>query len=228
MATKKAHDLSILSSPILTRCPANQPGRATSAVQSPDRRPVAVALACPPHPARAREGWERKAEEGEESERRRPGRSRETGLSGATGGQAAYRRIGRWRGAGLAALAAVLLVSAGRAQVQQDQKVETTEGSEITIKCSHANLRMGDFIPFYRQLPGHYRELLARVAKGSRELRAPAGRLSLSEDGLWTCLLLSEPRAGDAALYSCALADTDSLTRSTVVLADFLRNTQLG
>ncbi|NWU09791.1 TVA4 protein, partial [Cephalopterus ornatus] len=95
--------------------------------------------------------------------------------------------------------------SAGRALVQQDPLVETTEGSEITIKCSHRNIRTGDFIHFYRQLPGHSPELLARAAKGSRELRAPAGRLSVSGDRRWSTLWLSGPRVGDAAVYYCAL-----------------------
>ncbi|KFW74255.1 hypothetical protein N305_09110, partial [Manacus vitellinus] len=96
-------------------------------------------------------------------------------------------------------------VSVARAQVQQDPLLETTEGSEITIKCSHGSIQIGVFIPFYRQLPGHSPELLARACKGSRELRTPAGRLSVSGDGRWTVLSLSGPCHGDAALYSCAL-----------------------
>ncbi|NXP30025.1 TVA4 protein, partial [Scytalopus superciliaris] len=89
-------------------------------------------------------------------------------------------------------------VAAGRAQVQQEPSAETTEGTGISIKCSHPNIRIGDFIHFYRQLPGRSPRLLARAAKGSREVRDPVGWMSVSADRRWTILWLSQPRAGDA------------------------------
>ncbi|NXU92449.1 TVA4 protein, partial [Xiphorhynchus elegans] len=98
-------------------------------------------------------------------------------------------------------------VAAGGAEVQQEPSVETTEGTGISIKCSHPNIRIGDFIHFYRQLAGGSPEFLARAAKGSREVRDPAGQMSVSADRRWTILWLSEPRAGDAAVYYCALGD---------------------
>ncbi|OPJ76259.1 hypothetical protein AV530_010295 [Patagioenas fasciata monilis] len=52
----------------------------------------------------------------------------------------------RFRGAGLAGLAAVLLVASGRAQVQQEPSAETSEGTGISIKCSHPNIQSYDFI----------------------------------------------------------------------------------
>ncbi|XP_068068792.1 uncharacterized protein [Anomalospiza imberbis] len=114
----------------------------------------------------------------------------------------------RCRGAGPAALAALLLVAAVRAQVQQDPFLETTEGTSITIKCSHPNIRTSDYIHFYRQLPGQRPELLAVTAKGSKEVRAPEGRLSVSADRRSSALWLGRPRRGDAAVYYCALGAT--------------------
>ncbi|XP_071431490.1 uncharacterized protein [Pithys albifrons albifrons] len=114
----------------------------------------------------------------------------------------------RWRGAGLAALAAVLLVAAGRAQVQQETSAETTEGTAITINCSHRSIQLNKYIEWYRQLPGRSPEFLARASKGSKPLRDPAGLMSVSADGRWSSLRLYGPRFRDAAVYFCALGDT--------------------
>ncbi|XP_064492982.1 uncharacterized protein LOC135403171 [Pseudopipra pipra] len=228
MAVKGTHGLSILISPIPTRSPASQPGPAASAVQSPDRRRAAAALACPRHPARPRreperrrrraqprggaggggQGRERKAEEGEEAERRRPVRSREPGLAGAARRGRRSGGMRRWRGAGLAALAAVLLVAAGRAQVQQEPLAQTPEGTEITINCSHPTIRTGYYIHWYRQLRGRGPQLLALIVQGSKELPDKAGQVSVSPDRRWSTLCLSGPRVGDAAVYYCAVGDT--------------------
>ncbi|XP_059725365.1 LOW QUALITY PROTEIN: uncharacterized protein LOC132339216 [Haemorhous mexicanus] len=111
----------------------------------------------------------------------------------------------RCRGAGLAALAALLLVAAVRAQLQQEPFLEIVEGTSISIKCSHPNIRTGDFIYFYRQLPGRGPELLAMTAKAAKEVRAPKGRMSVSADRRSSALWLAGPRRGDAAVYYCAL-----------------------
>ncbi|NXN58163.1 TVAZ2 protein, partial [Rynchops niger] len=47
-----------------------------------------------------------------------------------------------------------LAVAVGRAQVQHEPSAETTEGTGISINCSHANIKVTDFIHWYRQLPG--------------------------------------------------------------------------
>ncbi|XP_039243693.1 uncharacterized protein LOC113999879 [Pipra filicauda] len=114
----------------------------------------------------------------------------------------------RWRGAGLAALAAVLLVAAGRARVQQEPLVKTTEGTEITINCSHPKIERNEMIYWYRQLPGSGPEFLVSFHKGSKELPDKAGQVSVSPDRRWSTLCLSGPRVGDAAVYYCAVGDT--------------------
>ncbi|XP_063260964.1 rabphilin-3A-like [Prinia subflava] len=111
----------------------------------------------------------------------------------------------RCRVAGLAALAAVLLVASGRAQVQQEAFVETTEGSGISINCSHPTKQLGYYIHFYRQLPGRGPEFLALAARGSKAVPDIAGELRVSEDGRSSALWLRRPRRGDAAVYYCAL-----------------------
>ncbi|NWI48593.1 TVA4 protein, partial [Picathartes gymnocephalus] len=75
-----------------------------------------------------------------------------------------------------------LAVAAVRAQIEQEARLETTEGTGINIKCSHPNMRTGDFIHFYRQLPGRSPELVAVTAKTSVEVKAPEGRLWVSAD----------------------------------------------
>ncbi|XP_051625764.1 LOW QUALITY PROTEIN: uncharacterized protein LOC127461757 [Manacus candei] len=112
----------------------------------------------------------------------------------------------RWRGAGLAALAAVLLVAAGRAQVQQEPLAQTPEGTEITINCSHPTIRTTDYIHWYRQLRGRGPEFLVSFHKGSKDLPDEAGQVSVSPERRWSTLWLSGPRVGDAAVYYCALA----------------------
>ncbi|NXQ45418.1 TVAZ2 protein, partial [Catharus fuscescens] len=98
-----------------------------------------------------------------------------------------------------------LAVASGRAQVQQEPFLETAEGTSITIKCSHSNIRMGDFIHFYRQLPGQRPQLLAVTAKAPQQVRSPEGRLSVSADRSSSSLWLRRPRRRDAAVYYCAL-----------------------
>ncbi|XP_075378794.1 M1-specific T cell receptor alpha chain-like [Mycteria americana] len=110
----------------------------------------------------------------------------------------------RYRGAGLAGLAAVLLVAAGRAQVQQDMSAETTEGTSISINCSHPDIKTTDFIYWYRQLPGRGPTFLVSSNKGSKELPDPPGRLSVAADRRSSSLWLARPRRGDAAVYYCA------------------------
>ncbi|NWR97773.1 TVAZ2 protein, partial [Motacilla alba] len=96
-------------------------------------------------------------------------------------------------------------VASGRAQVQQEPFLETTEGTGINITCSHSSKRMGETIHFYRQLPGRAPEFLALAARGSKDAPAIAGTLSVSEDGRSSALWLAVPRRGDAAVYYCAL-----------------------
>ncbi|XP_064492741.1 uncharacterized protein LOC135403052 [Pseudopipra pipra] len=229
MAVKGAHGPSVLISLIPTRSPASQPGPAASAVQSPDRRRAAAALACPRHPARPRreperrrrraqprggaggggQGRERKAEEGEEAERRRPVRSREPGLAGAARRGRRSGGMRRWRGAGLAALAAVLLaVAVGRAQVLQDPSTETIEGTGTSINCSLPKLQGTASVHWYRQFPDQAVHHIVTGFTGDKAVLDPVGQLSVSPDRRWSTLCLSGPRVGDAAVYYCALADT--------------------
>ncbi|XP_032934565.1 uncharacterized protein LOC117006301 [Catharus ustulatus] len=138
-------------------------------------------------------------------QRRRQGRSREPGLRGTA---MLGRRSGamrRCRGAGLAALAAVLLVVVARAQVQQERSLETTEGTGVNISCSHPKIQTNEFIYWYRQLPGRGPELLASTAGGTKELPAIAGQLWVSADRHSSALWLGQPRRRDAAVYYCAL-----------------------
>ncbi|XP_059686206.1 T cell receptor alpha chain MC.7.G5-like, partial [Gavia stellata] len=95
-------------------------------------------------------------------------------------------------------------VAAGRAQVQQDPWAETTEGTGISINCSHTNIQSYDYIHWYRQLPGRGPAFLALTLKESKELRDPPGRLSVAADRRSSALWLSRPQRGDAAVYYCA------------------------
>ncbi|XP_029878585.1 CASP-like protein 4A2 [Aquila chrysaetos chrysaetos] len=114
----------------------------------------------------------------------------------------------RCRGAGLAALAAVLLVAVVRAQVQQEPSAETTEGTSISINCSHPNKQFTEYIYWYRQLPGRGPAFLVSTLKDSKKLTDPPGRLSVAADRRSSALWLARPRRGDAAVYYCALRDT--------------------
>ncbi|XP_064896055.1 uncharacterized protein LOC135576228 [Columba livia] len=114
----------------------------------------------------------------------------------------------RCRGAGLAGLAAVLLVTAGRAQVQQEPLAETTEGTEISISCSHPNIQPYESIIWYRQLLGRAPTFITFVQKGIKGLSDPPGRLSVAADRRSSALWLERPRRGDAAVYYCAVGDT--------------------
>ncbi|XP_053855809.1 LOW QUALITY PROTEIN: alanine and proline-rich secreted protein Apa-like [Vidua macroura] len=111
----------------------------------------------------------------------------------------------RCRGAGLAALAVLLLVPSGRAQVQQEPLLETPEGIGINITCSHPKIQSYDLIQWYRQLPSRALEFLALTARGSKDVPAIAGQLRVSADRRWSALWLGRPRRGDAAVYYCAL-----------------------
>ncbi|XP_031989989.1 LOW QUALITY PROTEIN: uncharacterized protein LOC116455812 [Corvus moneduloides] len=111
----------------------------------------------------------------------------------------------RCRSAGLAALAAVLLVAVAKAQVQQEPRLETTENTGINISCSHPKIQTSDFIQWYRHLPGRGPELLVSALKGFKELPDIASGLWVSADRRSSALWLRRPRRGDAAVYYCAL-----------------------
>ncbi|NWU74000.1 TVA4 protein, partial [Pterocles burchelli] len=98
-----------------------------------------------------------------------------------------------------------LAVAAGRAQIQQEPLAKTTEGTGITINCSHPDIKSYDYIYWYRQLPGRGPEFIAFSHKGSKAVEAPAGRLSVAADRRSSALWLARPRRGDAAVYYCAL-----------------------
>ncbi|OXB57571.1 hypothetical protein ASZ78_002601 [Callipepla squamata] len=109
------------------------------------------------------------------------------------------------RAAELAGLAAVLLVSVSRAQVQQEPSTETSEGTGINITCSHPNTQSNDYIHWYRQLPGRGPAFLVSAYKDSKEMPDPPGRLWVSADRRSSALWLARPRLGDAAVYYCAV-----------------------
>ncbi|NXP09657.1 TVA4 protein, partial [Thinocorus orbignyianus] len=97
-------------------------------------------------------------------------------------------------------------VAAGRAQVQQEPSAETTEGTAISINCSHPNIQTGDMIYWYRQLPGRSPALLVSAHKDSKEVPDPPGRLRVAADRRSSTLWLARPRRrGDAAVYYCLL-----------------------
>ena len=96
-------------------------------------------------------------------------------------------------------------VAVSRAQVQQEPSAETSEGTGINITCSHPNIEAGDYIQWYRQLPGRGPAFLVSAFKGSKEVPEPEGRLSVSADRRSSALWLAQPRLGDAAVYYCAV-----------------------
>ncbi|XP_040392322.1 uncharacterized protein LOC121059494 [Cygnus olor] len=112
------------------------------------------------------------------------------------------------RAAGLAGLAAVLLVAAGRAQVQQEPWAETRDGTGINITCSHPNIQSNDYIYWYRHLPGRGPAFVVRAYSGSQDVTDLAGRLSVAAERRSSALWLAQPRLRDAAVYYCALRAT--------------------
>ncbi|NXH19415.1 TVA4 protein, partial [Bucco capensis] len=92
-----------------------------------------------------------------------------------------------------------------RAQVQQEPWAETTEGTAISINCSHPKISTLDYIHWYRRFPGRGTEHLVMGLKVAQEVRSLPGRLLVAADRRWSALWLSRPRLGDAALYLCAL-----------------------
>ncbi|XP_035422771.1 uncharacterized protein LOC118258219 [Cygnus atratus] len=112
------------------------------------------------------------------------------------------------RAAGLAGLAAVLLVAAGRAQVQQEPWAETRDGTGINITCSHPNIQSSEVIHWYRHLPGRGPAFVVLGTKGSKALTDLAGWLVVAADRRSSALWLAQPRLRDAAVYYCALRAT--------------------
>ncbi|NWY52787.1 TVAZ2 protein, partial [Chionis minor] len=96
-------------------------------------------------------------------------------------------------------------VAVGRAQMQQEPSAETTEGTGISINCSHSSRKTMEFIHWYRHLPGRGPEFLVSTLKDSKALTNPPGWLSVAARSriLW----LAWPQRGDAGVYYCALRD---------------------
>ncbi|XP_048171499.1 uncharacterized protein LOC125331485 isoform X2 [Corvus hawaiiensis] len=113
----------------------------------------------------------------------------------------------RCRGAGLAALAAVLLVAADTEQVQQGPWAETTENTGLNLTCLHPKIT-ADSTHWYRQFPDQPPQLVATAVRGTKAVLEPEGSLWVSADRRSSALWLRRPRRGDAAVYYCALGDT--------------------
>ncbi|KAL2295196.1 hypothetical protein Nmel_018356, partial [Mimus melanotis] len=96
-------------------------------------------------------------------------------------------------------------VAVGRAQVEQEPSLETTEATGINISCSHPKIQARDYIYWYRQIPGREFEFLLSAFQGVRDLSDSAGHVWVSSDRRWSALWLGRPRRGDAAVYYCAL-----------------------
>uniref|UniRef100_A0A8B9TFH1 Ig-like domain-containing protein n=1 Tax=Anas platyrhynchos TaxID=8839 RepID=A0A8B9TFH1_ANAPL len=96
-----------------------------------------------------------------------------------------------------------LAVAVCRAQVQQEPWAETREGTGINITCSHPNMQTGDYIHWYRHLPGQGPTFLVFGTKGSNALRDLPGRLVVAADRRSSALWLTDPRLRDAAVYYC-------------------------
>uniref|UniRef100_A0A8U7NIH0 Uncharacterized protein n=1 Tax=Corvus moneduloides TaxID=1196302 RepID=A0A8U7NIH0_CORMO len=115
----------------------------------------------------------------------------------------------RGRGAALAALAAVLLVillfslavALAKAQVQQESRLETTEGTGINISCSHPKIQTSEYIYWYCHLPGRGPEFLALIVKESKD-----GKFSMMVYKNKTAPLeIARVSLQDTAIYYCAL-----------------------
>eukprot|EP00076_Gallus_gallus_P034220 XP_024999758.1 Ig heavy chain Mem5-like isoform X1 [Gallus gallus] len=192
-----------LSSPPTRSCPGYAAGHAEPKPRYPRRgaqhsQPGAT-------PSESGSGLNPGAELAAAAGRRRRRRSR-AGLAVAARRGRRSGGMRQCRAEGLARLAAVLLVAVSRAQVQQEPSAETSEGTGINITCSHPNVQPGDYIHWYRQLPGRAPTFLVNAFKDSKELPDPAGWLSVSADRRSSALWLTRPRLGDAAVYYCALA----------------------
>ncbi|NXY86056.1 TVA4 protein, partial [Alcedo cyanopectus] len=98
-------------------------------------------------------------------------------------------------------------VSAVRAEVQQEPLVEITEGTSISINCSHPKIKSTELIYYYRQLPDRPLSFITFAHKGSKAVQSPAGSLSVAADRGSSALWLAHPRLGDAGVYYCALGD---------------------
>ncbi|NXX20907.1 TVAZ2 protein, partial [Podargus strigoides] len=98
-------------------------------------------------------------------------------------------------------------VAAGRAQVQQEPLAETTEGTGITINCSHPSVQGNANVQWYRHFSDQSLHHIATAFTGDKALHHPPGRLSVAADRRSSALWLARPRLGDAAVYYCAVRD---------------------
>ncbi|NXA24319.1 TVA4 protein, partial [Ibidorhyncha struthersii] len=96
-------------------------------------------------------------------------------------------------------------VAAGRAQVQQEPSAETTEGTGISINCSHPNIQGSMNVQWYRQRGDQAPHHIVTGFTGEKAVRDPSGWLSVAADRRSSALWLARPRRGDTAVYYCAL-----------------------
>uniref|UniRef100_A0A8B9P5W6 Immunoglobulin V-set domain-containing protein n=1 Tax=Apteryx owenii TaxID=8824 RepID=A0A8B9P5W6_APTOW len=79
-------------------------------------------------------------------------------------------------------------------QVQREPSAEATEGASININCSHPNIQTGDFIHWYRQLPGQGPTFIVSTVRRSKEVQDPPGTLFVAADHQSSVLQLARPR----------------------------------
>ncbi|KAF1560077.1 T cell receptor alpha variable 4, partial [Eudyptes schlegeli] len=88
-----------------------------------------------------------------------------------------------------------------RAQVQQELLAETTEGTGVSINCSHPNIQSSEVIYWYHQLLGRGPAFIVLALKGFKELQDPPGWLSVATGRRSSALWLSRPRCRDTVVY---------------------------
>ncbi|CAM2094755.1 unnamed protein product [Caretta caretta] len=101
-----------------------------------------------------------------------------------------------------------VLLSPGRAEIQQPGTAEGVEGAELNFTCSHPSIKTNENVVWYRQFPNRGPEFIVSGYRETTHIPDPEGALHVSGDRKSSALALSRARLADAAVYYCALRDT--------------------
>nr|XP_021485250.1 uncharacterized protein LOC110543161 [Meriones unguiculatus] len=100
----------------------------------------------------------------------------------------------------------LILATGSLAKTTQPLSMDSYEGREVNVSCSHANIATSEYIYWYRQVP---REGPHFIIQGYKDNVAnEVASLFISADRKFSTLSLPLVSLGDSAVYYCIVADT--------------------
>uniref|UniRef100_A0A8C8W1N4 T cell receptor alpha variable 2 n=1 Tax=Peromyscus maniculatus bairdii TaxID=230844 RepID=A0A8C8W1N4_PERMB len=92
------------------------------------------------------------------------------------------------------------------AKTTQPLSMDSYEGQEVNVSCSHTNIATNEYISWYRQVPHQGPQFIIQGYKV--HVANEVASLFISADRKFSTLSLPQVSLRDTAVYYCIMADT--------------------